>query len=245
MQKVSMKMKRIAHGEHLIQLRRFATFNSYLVREDDGFTLIDTGLPGSAKGILRAAAQQNMPIRRVVLTHAHSDHVGSLDAIAAQLPDADFLFTPRTAAFLRGDLSILPGEPDAKLRGGFQICQTAATRFIESGEQVGSLEVIAAPGHSPDLVAFLDRRDGTLIAGDAFQTQAGIAVAGVMRWLFPFPALATWHLPTAVESAQKLAALNPTRLAVGHGPVLEQPVPAMQRAIQEATAHVGHELASA
>jgi glyoxylase-like metal-dependent hydrolase (beta-lactamase superfamily II) len=58
--------------------------------------------------------------------------------------------------------------------------------------RLGSLRVIAAPGHTPDQIAFLDERDGTLIAGDAFQTAAGTAVAGVTRWLFPFPALATW-----------------------------------------------------
>jgi len=238
-------MKTIIHGEHLLQLRRLLAFNCYLVREEDGFTLIDTGLPGSAKGILQAAAAQNAPIRRVALTHAHTDHVGSLDAVAAELPEAQFLFTPRTAEFLQGDVTLKPGEPDAKIRGGFQVCQTEATRLIQPGERVGSLEVIAAPGHSPDHVAFFDARDGTLVAGDAFQTQAGIAVSGVMRWLFPFPALATWHQPTAIATARNLVELNLRRLAVGHGRVLENPVPAMQEAIQKAAAGLDEESAGA
>jgi hypothetical protein len=55
-----------------------------------------------------------------------------------------------------------------------------------------------------------------------------------MRWLFPFPAMATWHKPTALESAKVLRALNPDRLAVGHGKVLENPQTAMDQAIEEA-----------
>jgi hypothetical protein len=49
--------------------------------------------------------------------------------------------------------------------------------------------------------------------------------------LFPLPALATWHKPTALRSAQELRALNPSRLTVGHGRVLEEPSVAMDRAI--------------
>jgi glyoxylase-like metal-dependent hydrolase (beta-lactamase superfamily II) len=99
---------------------------------------------------------------------------------------------------------------------------------------VGSLEVVASPGHSPDHIAFFDTRDGSLIAGDAFQTRGGVAVSGTVKPLFPFPAMGTWHRPTALESARALRALAPTRLAVGHGTVLDQPLEAMDRAIAEA-----------
>ncbi|MGD2079276.1 MAG: MBL fold metallo-hydrolase, partial [Chloroflexota bacterium] len=104
------------------------------------------------------------------------------------------------------------------------------------GDTVGSLRVISAPGHSPDQIAFYDERDGTLIAGDAFQTKGGIAVAGITRWLFPFPGLASWHLPTALETAVALRDLDPARMAVGHGKVLENPAVEMEKAIQEAEA---------
>jgi glyoxylase-like metal-dependent hydrolase (beta-lactamase superfamily II) len=99
---------------------------------------------------------------------------------------------------------------------------------------LGSLRVVAAPGHAPDHIAFYDERDGSLIAGDAFQTQAGIAVSGVRRWLFPFPAMATWHLPTALATAVSLRALKPTRLVVGHGRVLANPLAPMDEAIRTA-----------
>lgn len=227
-------MKSTYHGDNLIQLTRFTAFNCYFVREQDGLTLIDTGLPGSARGILAAATRENLPITRIVLTHAHGDHVGSLDQLSHSLPTAEVAFTARTARFLSGDLSLSADEPQAKLRGNFVRRQTKPTRLLAPGDRVGSLEVVAAPGHTPDHIAFWDTRDGTLIAGDVFQTKAGLAVAGVVRWLFPFPALATWHPLTALESARQLRRLNPARLAVGHGQVIENPAALMDRAIAEA-----------
>jgi glyoxylase-like metal-dependent hydrolase (beta-lactamase superfamily II) len=170
------------------------------------------------------------------LTHAHGDHSGSLDELAPQLPGIEIAFTQRTADFLRGDLTLHADEAQAKVKGSFVKRETKPTRLLAPGDTIGSLRVVAAPGHAPDVIAFWDERDGTLIAGDAFQTQAGIAVSGVWRWLFPFVAMATWHLPTALKSARTLADLQPKRLAVGHGPVLEQPVAAMQGAIAEAEA---------
>jgi glyoxylase-like metal-dependent hydrolase (beta-lactamase superfamily II) len=94
--------------------------------------------------------------------------------------------------------------------------------------------VIAAPGHTPGHIAFLDTRDGSLIAGDAFYSWGGLAVSGKLTLVFPFPALATWHKPTALQTAQALRALEPARLALGHGPVLEHPLPRMDRAIAAA-----------
>lgn len=227
-------MKVTAIGEHLIQLTRLGAFNCYLVREADGLTLVDTGLAGSANGILAAAQQLGQPIKRITLTHAHGDHVGSLDVLANKLPEVELVYGARTAVFLAGNLTLHADEPQAKLRGGFVASSTQATRLVADSDRVGSLRVVAASGHTPDQIAFFDSRDGTLIAGDAFQTKAGIAVAGQIRWLFPFPALATWHKETAVSTAQKLLALNPTRLAVGHGPVLENPGAAMAAAIEAA-----------
>ncbi|MCB0096472.1 MAG: MBL fold metallo-hydrolase [Caldilineaceae bacterium] len=227
-------MKITQHGQYLIQLTRLGAINCYLVREEDGFTLIDTNMPGSAAGILAAARKLDAPIRRIALTHAHNDHAATLDQLAAQLPQAEVALGTRTAAFLHGDMTMLPDEPTDKLRGGYITCATEPTRLLAPGDHIGSLEVIATPGHTPDHLSFLDARDGSLIAGDAFQTKAGIAVAGTVRWLFPLPAWATWHKATALRSAQRLLDRQPTRLAVGHGAVLEQPQAAMLQAIEAA-----------
>lgn len=225
-------MKITQHGDNLWQLTRFFVFNCHLVREEDGLTLIDTGMGGSGDAILAAATAIGLPITRITLTHAHGDHAGSLDELAARLPAAEIAFSPRTAAFLAGERALQPQEPQTPLRGSFVLRHTPPTGTLHPGDYLGSLRVVAAPGHTPDHIAFLDERDGTLLAGDAFQTRAGIAVAGTLRWLFPFPALATWHRPTALQSAVTLRRLDPARLAVGHGPVLEHPSRAMDAAIR-------------
>lgn len=235
-------MDTISHGERLTQLRRSTVLfpvNCYLVREDDGLTLIDTGLSGSATAMLDAARALGAPIRRIVLTHVHGDHAGSLDALHAALPDAEVIVSAREARLLARDFTLDAAEPQAKLRGSFPVRTTRPTRTVTPGERIGSLEVVAAPGHTPGHVAFLDTRDGTLLAGDALSTHFGIAVAGVVKPLFPFVAMGTWHKPTALETARALRALDPARLAVGHGPVLEHPLAAMDTAVTEAARRFG------
>lgn len=227
-------MKTTTYGDNFAQLTRFPVLfpvNCYLIRENDGYTLIDTGFAGSGKQILASAQALNAPIVRIVLTHAHGDHAGSLDALHAALPNAEVIVAERSVPLLAGDMSLLPGEPVDKLRGQWVKSTTKPHRTVAAGDRIGSLEVIASPGHTPDSISFLDTRDNTLIAGDAYQTRDGIAVSGVLRLLFPFPALATWHKPTALESARALYALRPSKLAVGHGIVLTNPLPAMERAI--------------
>lgn len=222
------------HGDNLIQLTKFVAFNCFLVREDDGFTAVDTNMGGCAEAMIAAAQQAGGQIKRITLTHAHIDHVGSLDALHTLLPDAEVSMTARDARFMTGDKSLDADEPQDKPRGGYPICTTKPTRFLKPGDRVGSLEVVASPGHTPGHIAFLDRRDGTLFGGDAFTTQAGISTAGSFRLLFPFPAMATWSKETGIQSAEALIALKPTRLAVGHGKVLVNPVSGMQQAVDEA-----------
>lgn len=236
------------HGGFLLQLTRFPRvfpINCYLVRENDGLTLIDTGMSGSAGAILSHAERLGAPIVRIAVTHAHADHVGSLDEMYVRVPDAEILIGARDARFLAGDLTVDRDEPQVKLRGGYTTCATRPTRTLQPGDRVGSLTVVASPGHTPGHISFYDSRDGTLIAGDAFQTRGGVAVSGTLRLLFPFPALATWHKPTALQSAIVLRDLSPTRLAVGHGAVVDDPLRVMDDAIATAERSLGTETARA
>ena len=232
-------MKVQHHGSHLIQCTYYHFVNVYLVREADGFTLVDTALESCANSIVQMARQCGQPIRRILLTHAHGDHSGGLDAIHALVPAAEFVMPARDARFLIGDMSLDADEPPAQLRGGWVLRKTAPVRLVHEGERVGSLEVIATPGHTPGHCSFLDPRDGTLIAGDALDTMTGLAVSGTVKPLFPLVALATWHKGLALESARKLRALEPARLAVGHGRVLEDPGASMDRAIARAARKLG------
>ena len=228
-------MKSTTHGDNLIKLTRMGWVNCYLVREDDGFTLIDSTLPRGAGAIIAAARDAGAPIARITITHAHGDHVGSIDELASKLPDAEVLFPARDARLLRGDRSLDPDEPQTKLRGSFQTIKTKPARELVAGDRVGSLEVIAAPGHTPGQVAFRDTRDGTLIAGDALETLGGTSVPSKANPRFPLVAMGTWDKPLTLQTARDLRALEPTRLAVGHGRVLEQPLAEMDRAIAKAS----------
>lgn len=216
------------------RITRLGFVNCYLVEEDDGLTLIDTMLRGSGKAVLARADDLGRPIVRIALTHAHADHYGSLDELAAQLPDAEVSISARDARLLAGDNSLDPGEEMGKLRGAYPkpgAVKTTPGRLLTPGERVGSLEVVAAPGHTPGQVAFVDTRDGTLYCGDAFKSLGGVATAARPDLLFPVMAMASWHRPTALDSARSLRALAPSRLAPGHGKVIESPAAAMDRAI--------------
>ena len=106
--------------------------------------------------------------------------------------------------------------------------------LLDAGDRVGSLEVVASPGHTPGHVALLDTRDRTVFCGDTFSTLGGVATSAKPNPRFPLPALATWHRPTVIESARALRALDPARLAPGHGAIVEDPGARMDAAIAKA-----------
>jgi glyoxylase-like metal-dependent hydrolase (beta-lactamase superfamily II) len=221
---------------NVTRISRFGFVNAYLVSEADGLTLVDTLVPRSAKVVLRAAQELGAPIVRIALTHAHGDHIGSLDELAAALPGVEVLISARDARLLHKDKSLDPGEPQRKLRGSYPGAKTRPTRTFAAGDTVGSLEVVAAPGHTPGHVAFFDRRDGTLMCGDTYTTTGGVATTDKVRLPFPLASMATWDPATELASARALRALDPAALAPGHGKIIDAPAPAMDAALARASA---------
>lgn len=205
--------------------------NCFLVEEEDGLTLVDSTMWSPAADVARLAGDLRLELRRVVLTHAHADHVGGVAGVRRRFPNVEISIPARDARLLRGDRGLDPAEPQAPIKGSFAKIDWTPDRELQAGDRVASLEVVAAPGHTPGHAALLETRSRTLIAGDAFQTRGGIAVAGVVRPLFPFVALGTWHKPTALRSAHELRRLDPAVLAVGHGDPLPDPGRAMDQAI--------------
>jgi glyoxylase-like metal-dependent hydrolase (beta-lactamase superfamily II) len=197
---------------HLWRMSRWGVANAYLVREDDGFTLVDTMFKGSGAAILEAAAAVG-PIARVVVTHAHWDHAGSLDELGVD--------------------HVLTGEDEVVwLSGERRDVRLVHVRTPVVGvahrSRIGSLEVVPAPGHTPGQIALLDVRDRTLLCADAFSTLGGTRSSGKAQLPFPIPAWASTDRSQAQRTAAALTALAPARLAPGHGRVVTDPVPAME-----------------
>lgn len=215
---------------NLIQLTRLRLVNAYLVREDDGFTLVDTTTGGQADALIAAARDAGGEIRRIALTHGHGDHVGSLDQLKQRLGPVEVLMPELDARIHAGEKVV-----DGKLPGGWPKLETVPDVRLRAGDRVGSLEVIANPGHTPGHVALFDTRDRSLIAGDTFTTVGRPEVASHRNLRFPLAAMATWDGPTTLESARALRALDPAVLVVGHGGPLRDPGVALDAAIARAS----------
>ncbi|MGA9243056.1 MAG: MBL fold metallo-hydrolase [Silvibacterium sp.] len=228
-------MKLIEITPEIIQLTRFGLVNCFLVREDDGLTLVDTMVAGSANGIYAAASSLNRSLRRILLTHVHGDHIGSLDVLSNKLIGVEVAVGRRESRLLTRDFRTEPGEAPDKVRGSFPKVETVPSALLSDRESYGSLMVIATPGHTPGHLSFFDPRSGTLIAGDALTNVGGLRVAGDCPAVFPLPNWGTWHTPTAVASARKLATLEPKRIVMGHGkPVVENASQLLKEAIRHA-----------
>lgn len=216
--------------ENLIQLKRAHFVNAYLVREPDGFTLVDTTLSGAADKLIAAAREAGGEIRRIALTHGHTDHAGSLDALRKQLGEGvEVLLGELDARILAGE-SVVEG----KLRGSWAKVATKPDTLLHGGERIGSLEVVACPGHTPGHVAFLDTRDRSLLAGDTFSTYRRVDIPNRLLQPFPLPTMGTQDRQALLESARALRALDAQMLLCGHGPAVRAPGQAMDAAIARA-----------
>ncbi|ETI70826.1 metal-dependent hydrolase [Neobacillus vireti LMG 21834] len=237
-----MKMRVIKNG-FLYQVTFMASVfpvNCYLVEEEDGLTLIDAALGFCTKGIMKAAETIGKPITKIVLTHAHEDHVGALDSLKDLLPEVPVYISVRDHRLMNDDRSLDPDEEQTPIKGGVpKKLKTRANVLLKEGDLIGSLTAIETPGHTPGSMSFFDLRTKALIAGDAFQTRGGIAVAGDIKPWFPFPAFGTWSKKTALVSAKKLVGYEPKLLAVGHGEMIENPVKAMKQAIDNIERKIG------
>lgn len=224
-------MKTTVVTPNLIQLTRLHFVNAFLVREEDGFTLVDTTMGGgAARDLIAAAEQAGGPIRRIALTHGHGDHVGGLDALRERLGDSVEVLMPELDARIHAGEQVVEG----KLPGSWPKIRTVPDVRLSAGDIVGSFEVVVSSGHMPGHVSFLDRRDRSLIAGDVFTAYGSVAVSNHLYPRFPLAATATWDKAQDLASARAVRALDPAVLAVGHGPAHRDPAAAMDRAIARA-----------
>jgi glyoxylase-like metal-dependent hydrolase (beta-lactamase superfamily II) len=146
-------------------------------------TLIDTGIPGSEKKILRALAELGKPpaaLRHILITHLHGDHTGGLPALQ-RASGAQTYMHPSEAADYAGGTTMRPVEAgpgllNAVIKGRMPASRPLAApapidNALHDGqvlEFAGGLQVIAAPGHTAGQVVFLSpQAGGVMFLGDA------------------------------------------------------------------------------
>ncbi len=233
-------------SKHCLQIKRFNSVNCYLVRDTDGLTLVDTAL-AAARIIREAARQLGEPIRRVVLTHAHLDHVGSLDEVKKLVPDIRILAGSRESQIFEeaargvkpGRMTLRPAEPQSPVKGSFKKLKNLPETLLNEGDSIGSLRVVNSPGHTPGHISLFDGRDGSLYAGDALTTMKQLRLPFDPPWYFPLPKWATWHNETALASAERFSNFDLARILPGHGSAVENPREALEHAISQARRQLG------
>ena len=228
---------RIAPGVFAIyEPHQYEEVISFLILGEKRAVLFDTGLGiGDIKRVV--ASLTSLPI--VVLnSHTHNDHVGD-NWEFSEIYGMDTQFTRINAkgSTIDAQAELVSGSVCGHLPAGFDSKSYATrpfhiTRWIYDGETVDLggrlLEVIATPGHTPDEICLLDRKNGLLFTGDNFY-------AGPI-WLYrPETALDAY-----VHSVERIAALAPQLrlLLPSHNVPMAKPsqLPKLEAAIKKVRA---------
>jgi glyoxylase-like metal-dependent hydrolase (beta-lactamase superfamily II) len=160
--------------------------NAFLVDGDDGFTLVDVGWAKAPDALLDAVAdlgRKPSDIRRVVITHAHPDHVQGAAELRRRT-GARILVHPADRAWLAAGR--VPAEGRSGAAGRFvdrlpklHWTPVTADGTVADGELVaggGGLRVIHTPGHSPGHIVLLHEPSGTVLMGDAAFNRGRLAL---------------------------------------------------------------------
>ncbi len=203
-----------------------------IVDETAGVTLVDASLPGQEKIILNQLRRHGLApesVRRIIITHAHPDHLGSLPALRA-LTGAEVWASPLEAPIIEGRAPVT--APVRRDGLGALIGPNANQRFpavpvarlLAEGEtlELGAVwQVLYTPGHTPGHIALWQADQRVALVGDVLMNLTGLSL--------PIPFF-TWDMEQAKHSVRALAALEPTTVGFGHGPALTTHAPAQLRA---------------
>ena len=167
--------------------------------------IIDAGF--DPQPILDAIHRRNLDVRRILLTHAHIDHIAGLDDLRQALPDVPIAIHSLEADFLT--------DPDLNLSGPFGLPLTAppADQLLADGDDLEldglAFRVLHTPGHSPGGVTFHQGDTAHAFVGDT------LFLDSIGRFDFP-----TSDGPALFRSIRTrlLALPDETTVWPGHGP---------------------------
>jgi len=224
-----MGLEPVADGVWLLRGDFRSSMNVYFVEDGDGVVVFDAGEKGMAKAIA-AVGERLGGIKRVVLSHADTDHRGSAPALSSLAP---IVCHPDALGEAEGsggrsywDLSKLPLGPRLLHRFTHRfIWDGGPVKIVETvteGDRVADFEVIELAGHAPGLIGLWRASDRVALVSDTvyLTTMTG-------RPAPPHVPQEAYNLDTeqARASIRKLAALDPAIVAVGHlGPLAGQTV---------------------
>jgi glyoxylase-like metal-dependent hydrolase (beta-lactamase superfamily II) len=197
----------------------------YLLKDKGAtWTLIDTGLPGAHAAIEKYLAHikvEPTAVKKILLTHLHLDHVGSLKPVANRTHARTYAHWIE-AAYIALDPPY--GGPGSDPREPFTVDET-----FKDGDTIdaaGGLIAYHTPGHTPGHTSYYQPERKLLFTGDLF-------FADEEEVTLTHPEY-THHTPTALISARRMTQLSVDSLMTYHGgPILKNGGKAMRAFTQK------------
>jgi glyoxylase-like metal-dependent hydrolase (beta-lactamase superfamily II)/predicted ester cyclase len=227
----------IAPGVWIVRGGRPRTMNAYLIEDEGGVTLYDSGISAMQEALLAAGARLG-GIRRVILGHADCDHRGA----AARLGVPVYCHpleeqAARSGAAFRDywDFHKLSRRGQAVLPLLLKMWDGGALEVsgtVQEGDDIAGFRVVELPGHAPGLIGLFRDSDRLALVSDCFYT-INVESGRKQKVAVPHPAF-TKDSEQARASLLKLASLHPAIAWGGHSvPVAGVDV---ERQLEEAAA---------